>query len=190
MTSFWLCCLSRDTCRAPEEELTFGERGVDREFEPSIVYPAGAKSADVERQIDAVMRAICGFLNGQGGVIYIGVDDDGQPVGVQADLDYLYCTPDKYELFLHKRIIEAFGADVDSVTVIRYEEIGDDLVFAVSVPPYHQVVKYDSIVWERQDDVLVEMQEEDVKALKEQRKAAEARVLAREPLFPSDKGYN
>lgn len=76
------------------------------------------------------------------------------------------------------------------MTVIRYEEIGDDLVFAVSVPPYHQVVKYDSIVWERQDDVLVEMQEEDVKALKEQRKAAEARVLAREPLFPSDKGYN
>ncbi len=176
--------------QAPEEELTFGERGVDREFEPSIVYPAGAKSADVERQIDAVMRAICGFLNGQGGVIYIGVDDDGQPVGVQADLDYLYCTPDKYELFLHKRIIEAFGADVDSVTVIRYEEIGDDLVFAVSVPPYHQVVKYDSIVWERQDDVLVEMQEEDVKALKEQRKAAESRVLAREPLFPVDEGYH
>ena len=172
-----------------EEDLTFGYRGVDREFEESIVYPAGSRSADVETQIDAVMRAICGFLNGQGGVIYIGVDDDGQPVGVQADLDYLYCNPDKYELFLHKRIIEAFGADVDSVVVIRSQEVGDDLVFAVSVPPYHQVVKYDSIVWERQDDVLVEMQEEDVKALKEQRKAEKSRVAAREPLFPSDKRY-
>lgn len=175
--------------REPEEEQTFGARGVDREFVTSIVYPAGGKCADVERQIDAVMCAICGFLNTRGGVIYIGVDDDGQPVGVQSDLDYLYCTPDKYELFLHKRIIEAFGADVDSVIIIRYKEISDDVVFAVSVPSYRQVVKYDSIVWERQNDSLVEMREEDVKVLKEQRKAAESRMVAREPLFPVDEGY-
>lgn len=173
--------------REEEEILTFGERNAVREFEESIVYPAGAINADVEAQMDVMMRAICGFLNGQGGVIYIGVDDDGLPVGVQSDLDYLYCTPDKYELFLHKRIIEAFGAEIDSLIVIGYRQMDEDcLVFAISVPACHQVVEYDSIVWERQGVELVEMRDEDVKALKGKRATAEVKIMAREPLFPGD----
>ena len=173
-----------------QEELTFGERNFVREFMESIVYPAGSRGADVEAQIDIMMCAICGFLNEQGGVVYIGVNDEGEPVGVHGDLEYLYCVPDKYELFLHKRIIEAFGANIDSLTLIRYREVDDCLVFAVSVPPYHQVVKYDSIVWERRGEELLEMQGEDVKVLEEKRKTVEPGIMAREPLFPGDKGYN
>ena len=62
----------------------------------------------------------------------------------------------------------------------------DCLIFAISVPAYHQVVEYDTIVWERQGVELVEMRGEDVKALKEKRATAEVEIMAREPLFPGD----
>ena len=50
------------------------------------------------RMSDAIMRAICGMLNGGGGVVAIGVADDGEVVGIggedviSADRHTLYIT--------------------------------------------------------------------------------------------------
>ncbi len=73
-------------------------------FKNSLVYPVGAKHVDVEAKLDSIMQDMCRFLNNQGGAVYIGMSDKGVPVGIQADLDYLCCNLDKYELFLHQRI--------------------------------------------------------------------------------------
>ena len=95
-----------------------------RTFKNSLVYPVGAKHVDVEAQLDSIMQDICRFLNDQGGVVYIGMSDKGIPVGIQADLDYLCCNLDKYELFLHQRIKEAFGEEVDRTIQIERKQFG------------------------------------------------------------------
>lgn len=130
--------------------LSVKDRGADdtvgveeaRRFKASLVYPDGSRSADVEAQIDIMMHDVCNFLNHKGGEIYIGVDDEGNAVGVQADLDYLCCSLDKYEVFLHRRIAEAFGEEVDrSITVERREE-EEVTIFVLTVPPAPHVVEY------------------------------------------------
>jgi len=113
-------------------------------FKNSIVYADGMRGVDVEKQIDLMMQDVCDYLNDEGGLIYIGVNDNGQPVGVQADLDYLCCNQDKYELFLHKRIEEAFGKEIDKAIKIDRKQFGDKIVFVLSVPPSHQLVEYHS----------------------------------------------
>lgn len=115
-------------------------------FKNSIVYTDGVRGVDVEKQIDSVMQDICDYLNDEGGLIYIGVNNKGVPVGVQADLDYLCCNQDKYELFLHKRIVEAFDKEIDKAIKIDRKQFGDKIVFVLSVPPSHQLVEYHSTI--------------------------------------------
>lgn len=113
-------------------------------FKNSIVYADGMCGIDVEKQIDSMMQDVCDYLNDEGGLIYIGVNDKGEPVGVQADLDYLCCNQDKYELFLHKRIEEAFGKEIDKAIKIDRKQFGAKIVFVLFVPPSHQLVEYHS----------------------------------------------
>ena len=87
-----------------EEDSMSGNMKEKRTFKNSLVYPVGAKHVDVEAQLDSIMQDMCRFLNNQGGTVYIGMSDKGVPVGIQADLDYLCCNLDKYELFLHQRM--------------------------------------------------------------------------------------
>ena len=96
-----------------KEDTMVGNMKEKQTFKNSLVYPVGARHVDVEAQLDSIMQDMCSFLNGQGGTVYIGMSDKGIPVGIQADLDYLCCNLDKYELFLHQRIREAFGEEVE-----------------------------------------------------------------------------
>lgn len=47
---------------------------------------------------------------------------------------YLCCNLDKYELFLHQRIKEAFGEEVDRTIQIERKQFGDKVVEALVVP--------------------------------------------------------
>lgn len=115
-----------------------------RTFKNSLVYPVGAKHVDVEAQLDSIMQDICDFLNERGGAVYIGVSDKGVPVGIQADLDYLCCNLDKYELFLHQRIKEAFGEEVDRVIKIERKQFEDKVVVVLVIPHFDRKVEYHS----------------------------------------------
>ena len=89
-----------------EEKIEFGGENGTREFKCSIVYPAESQwQADVDKQVGVVLKTICGFLNGAGGVLYVGVNAFGIHDGIKNDLDYLRCNTDKYELFLRPQIV-------------------------------------------------------------------------------------
>ena len=51
---------------------------------------------------------------------------------------------DKYELFLHQRIKEAFGEEVDRTIQIERKQFGDKVVEALVVPHFDGVVEYHS----------------------------------------------
>ncbi|MDR2131252.1 MAG: putative DNA binding domain-containing protein [Odoribacteraceae bacterium] len=179
---------------APKEEevtsVTFGTENHNREFKTSIIFPPESTGeADMERQLDVILRTITGFLNADGGTLYIGVNDFGVPSGIQADLSYLHANEDKYQLLLRQRIVESLGKDVNGLLEFRFVNYGKRTVCAVAVPSYHQAVAYKSIVWQRQGNATRPMQKGDLKLLKMRKKEAKILSRASVPSFPGEEGY-
>ena len=92
----------------------------EKEFKSSYVFRNDNKTpvGDIEYQgRDQVFRTVCGFLNADGGIVYVGVTDDGDPIrseeyGLNADMAWLQ---DNY-LTLKKMRREQLGYNVCEVT--------------------------------------------------------------------------
>lgn len=82
-----------------ESSFRFGKygkaEGQAAEFKSSYVFRNDAKGADIDYQgRGQVFEAVCGFLNSEGGVLYLGVKDNGDPIteenyGLNADIKWL-----------------------------------------------------------------------------------------------------
>ena len=65
------------------------------EFKSSYVYRNDDKGPDIDYQgRGQVFEAVCGFLNAKGGTVYVGVNNDGDPIvaedsGLNADIAWL-----------------------------------------------------------------------------------------------------
>ena len=95
--------------------------------------PGPAESQRVEWKEswrDEYLKWVCAFANTDGGVLEIGRDDDGKPVGVSDAGKLLEDLPNKM------RDVLGIVADVD-----RFEEAGRDLV-RIRVEPYPYPVSY------------------------------------------------
>lgn len=89
---------TKDTSQAQTEALTaeaaanpFGHEDNNHEWKSSLVFSPGEEDQedpDVEKQIQIILRCIAGFQNAEGGLLYLGVTDDGEVRGI--DLDYPY----------------------------------------------------------------------------------------------------
>ena len=51
----------------------FGCENEKKEYKSSIVFPAGQVEADIDTQLGIICRTIAGFMNANGGTLYIGV---------------------------------------------------------------------------------------------------------------------
>lgn len=96
-----------------ELEGMFGEEDDMKEFKSSFFEaPANAKE---QRQFYNIFRGICAMMNNRGGVLYLGVNDKGIPVGVKNDLEHLSRTLrlsptlDAYMLYISKMGETWFG---------------------------------------------------------------------------------
>jgi hypothetical protein len=67
----------------------------EKEFKSSYVFRNDNRGADIDHQGRLqVFKAVCGFLNADGGIVYVGVNDDGDPIlakdaGLNADMAWL-----------------------------------------------------------------------------------------------------
>ncbi len=67
----------------------------EKEFKSSYVFRNDNRGADIDYQGRLqVFKAVCGFLNADGGIVYVGVNDDGDPIlakdaGLNADMVWL-----------------------------------------------------------------------------------------------------
>ena len=70
------------------------------EFKSTARWNLHARKPDKKME-HVITKTVCGFLNAQGGKLLIGVDDDGNVVGLDSDLQTLRKgNKDGYELFL------------------------------------------------------------------------------------------
>lgn len=58
--------------------------GLRVEFKKSVFWSAGQ-----QRQVEVIAKTIAAFMNGDGGDLYIGVDDAGYVIGIESDLQEL-----------------------------------------------------------------------------------------------------
>lgn len=78
------------------------------------------------------LRAMAGFINRQGGTLFIGVADDGEPLGIEADK---FPSEDKMYLHLDNLIKERLGSQSMLYIHPRFEDYQEKRVLAVECWP-------------------------------------------------------
>lgn len=127
-----------------ELEGIFGEEDDMKEFKTSFFEaPTNAKE---QRQSHNIFRGICAMMNNRGGVLYLGVNDKGIPVGVKNDLEYLAKkygqspTLDAYMLQINKMGEEWFGETYWKYVTLK--PISEHNVVCITIEPYPYDIVY------------------------------------------------
>lgn len=153
------------------DEINFGRENNNREFKTTIVYPPDSGgTANTDEQMGNILVAICGFLNAEGGTIFIGVNDSGFPQGIEMDLHYLQANEDKYQLLIRRYIVKELGQTINSLIGIDFRTYNEKTVCLVTVPMYDQIVTFKGKVWQRQGNSTRLLDHTALKFLKERRK--------------------
>ncbi len=88
-----------------------------------------------------IIKTIAGFMNAEGGVLFIGVDDEGKPLGLQNDYNSLHKKDrDGFELFIVKLISDNLGRDRIADIDIDFIEYDDIEVCSLNVRPSEKPV--------------------------------------------------
>ena len=83
----------------------------------------GAKDDRMEL---VIAKTVCGFLNGDGGTLLVGVDDAGTPLGLEADYATLKAPDaDRYELFLRDLLSTTLGQNAAAAVGIEFTTMTD-----------------------------------------------------------------
>ena len=113
--------------------IAFGE-SQSVEFKSTARWNLHARQPDKKME-HLVAKTVCGFLNAEGGTLFIGVGDDGSVLGLADDMRTLGSKSgrDEYELFLRQNLDNALSIQTAGVVNIAFEPVADREVCAVSV---------------------------------------------------------
>ena len=81
-----------------------------------------------EKMKNAVLKTLAAFLNTNGGVLFIGVDDKGNPVGLEADG---FSNEDKMNQHLYNIINDSMGKDAGTAVHVNFDEFNGKRVMVV-----------------------------------------------------------
>ena len=129
-----------------------GKEGKYREFKTSALFFAGSNGLDIEKQTFVIMKTICGFLNAEGGSLFIGVYDSGDIAGLQNDYDNLQGkgNSDKYELYIRKNIVKYFNKDVNFLIELKFNTFDGKEYVELVIPEYNQPIPLGDDFYQRQ----------------------------------------
>lgn len=130
------------------------------EFKTSLFYKAGSSSLDVE-QLSVITRTISAFMNADGGIIYIGVNDRGVPVkSVDEEYQFLPLFPphqsykyseceDGYRRFIIDWVCKQLGNYAALLVSVDFIRMGYIKICEISVK------KSKAPVWFEQNELFV-----------------------------------
>jgi hypothetical protein len=104
------------------------------EFKSSARWNIHTESPDKKIE-HAITKAVCAFLNAEGGTLLIGVNDDGHVLGLENDWRSLgnKGTRDGYELYLRQLLVNSLSVQTAGVVRIRFESVDGRDACVVSV---------------------------------------------------------
>ena len=66
------------------------------EYKSSIAFNSRTSCQDIDKQMRTILKSIAGFMNADGGILYIGVKDNGEVRGIEED--YLHLNTGRREV--------------------------------------------------------------------------------------------
>ena len=127
-----------------ELEGIFGEEDDMKEFKSSFFEAPG--NSKEQRQFYNIFRGICAMMNNRGGILYLGVNDKGIPVGLKSDLEHLSRkhnlspTIDAYMLYISKIGEEWFGETYWKYVTLK--PVSEHNVVSIIIEPYPYDIVY------------------------------------------------
>jgi hypothetical protein len=129
------------------------EEGTDVEFKTSIVYPPNAMKPDIEKQTFNIMKELCAFLNHKGGVLYLGVNDQGGGQGLEEDMKHenFRDSRDKYDNYVRNQIVAHLGQEASHCIEGHFDDDarGRD-IYILTINPCEHPVKLAGNYYQRQ----------------------------------------
>ena len=105
------------------------------EFKSSARYNFHSQARD-ERLEQVIVKTVAGFLNGEGGCLIIGVNDDGLAIGLAEDLSLMKAPDtDRYELFLRDILAKAMGSAITATVIVEFATVSAQQVCVLRIPP-------------------------------------------------------
>lgn len=120
-------------------ELSSGEliaSGEGQTVESKTTARWNIHTAAVDPRLEhVIVKTVCGFLNAEGGALFIGVDDEGKSVGIDQDMLTLTSKPntDGYELFLRQLLESGLSVSTAATVRIAFEPINGENTCIVTV---------------------------------------------------------
>lgn len=132
----------------------YGQETFTKEFKASIVCPSNTMRPDLPRQTHKIMEEICSFLNAEGGVLYIGVDDKTHlERGIEEDLKHSLFggSKDKYDTYVRNKINQMLvpGEVADHYISTSFDEEAHTSVYVINIKPSPQPIAIDGVFYER-----------------------------------------
>ncbi len=128
-----------DNATGPELSSTFADL-LSRGESESLEYKSTARwnmyTQQPDKKIEHVItKTVCGFLNAEGGKLLIGVDDNGNVLDLDNDLNTFSNRPnlDSYELFLHQLLDTNLSISTAGIVRVEFEQVSNESVCIVHV---------------------------------------------------------
>src|SRR5699024_5934237 len=137
--------LRRQPARLPTTELIRAGEKMKVEFKGSFEADLKGRGIPAKDMQWNCIKSILGFLNREGGSLLIGIADDGERVGLSADLEKVGGSQDKLQLRINNALSSTLGDGVTSSLTITYEGAANELICRIDVP------KSQNLVFLRQD---------------------------------------
>jgi len=102
------------------------------EFKGSLIWDYNKKQSNKLMGM-IIARTISSFMNSEGGVLLIGVDNNGKILGLEKDLGQLDGSTDNFELHLTNVINNCLGKIKGTLVRVKFEKIDDKQIAALFV---------------------------------------------------------
>lgn len=118
--------------------------GESQTLEFKTSFRCEAETGRVNRDLQKVVaKTIAGFLNAQGGVLLIGIADDGTILGIEADLMSLSRQSlDRFELALRTTLGTYLGPEISPLVSVDFVEVDLKLIARISCERYGAAVYF------------------------------------------------
>ena len=118
------------------ESILAGGESQTVEFKSTLRWNLRAQTVDSVIE-HAIVKTICGFMNAEGGTLFIGVDDDGKVLGLNEDVKTLgsKASLDGFELHLRQVLNAALSIPTAGIVTISFERLGDLDIAIVRAAP-------------------------------------------------------
>ena len=136
--------------RPPISRLLSDGEGKHLEFKASVRKPLNGEVAEIV-VIEALVKAALGFLNSEGGVIVAGVDDDGNVIGLSADIKNSNHSKDALLRIVTEKLNSYLGQAVVASFPISWETIDGEDILVFDIPRSNKPVFPTKAVDRKQD---------------------------------------